>query len=121
MHMKVLIAEDDNLLLSILVRTLGNGGLEVRGARDGFEAEVEVKSWHPDVVLLDLLMPNEDGFGVLRKIRADDEVSKTRVIVLSNLSAPDTMAEVKKFGVTEYLLKSDVTPQDIVKMLKGDQ
>ncbi len=115
--MKVLIAEDDNLLLSILINALRHAGLEVRGARDGFEAELEVKSWHPDAVLLDLLMPNEDGFGVLRKIRADSETSNTRVIVLSNLSAPETLAEVKKFGVTEFLLKSDITPPEIAKLL----
>ena len=93
-------------------------GFEVRAAADGFAAEIEIKTWHPDVVLLDLLMPNEDGFAVLRNIRADSEVSKTFFIVLSNLSATETVAEVKKFGVPDYFIKANTNPAEIIHKLK---
>jgi len=85
---------------------------------DGFQAELETKTWHPDVVLLDLLMPNEDGFAYLRKIRSDSETNKTRVIVLSNLSGSDVLEQVKKYGVTEYIIKANSTPEKILEKIK---
>ncbi|MBM3261314.1 response regulator [Candidatus Kaiserbacteria bacterium] len=116
---KVLVAEDDTLLSKILVNTLIKAGFDTHAAMDGFEAEVEAKSWHPDVILLDLLMPNEDGFGVLRTIRSDTETFHTKVVVLSNLSGPEVMDQVKKFGVTEYLVKAQMSPEDVVSKLKS--
>lgn len=116
---KVLVAEDDSLLSKILVATLLKAGFDTHAAMDGLEAEAEAKLWHPDVLLLDLLMPNEDGFGVLRTIRADSETFHTKVIVLSNLSGPEVMDQVKKFGVTEYLVKADMSPEDVVTKLKA--
>lgn len=116
--LKILLAEDDALLSSILVTTLKHAGFDVHASADGFEAELEIKTWHPDLVLLDLMMPNEDGFGVLRNIRSDTETFKTHVIVLSNLSEAKTIDEVKKFGVNEYFIKANTTPSDLVKKLK---
>lgn len=116
---KVLLAEDDALLSTILVRTLNDAGFDTHGAGDGFATELEIKTWHPDVVLLDLLMPNKDGFAVLRDIRSDSEVFKTNFIILSNLSGPETMEQVKKFGVTDYFIKASMTPGEIVAKLKA--
>jgi two-component system, OmpR family, alkaline phosphatase synthesis response regulator PhoP len=118
MENKVLVAEDDTLLQTILVKNLKDASFDVHAVGDGFEAEVEVKSWKPDIVLLDLLMPTVDGFTVLKNIRANNETQKTHVIILSNLSADETIAVVKKLGVNEYFIKSHVMPQDIVAKLK---
>ena len=115
---KVLIAEDDTLLQSILIKSFVNAGFDAHGANDGFAAEVEIKAWHPEILILDLLMPNEDGFGVLRTIRSDSDTAKTEVIVLSNLSEAKTVAEVKKFGVSDYFVKASTTPSEIVAFVK---
>ena len=115
---KVLVAEDDQLLSSILLRTLQDEGFDAHAAADGFIAEVEIKSWHPDILLLDLLMPNEDGFAVLRMLHTESGNEKTRVVVLTNLSAPETREEVKKFGVDDYIVKASTTPREIVARLK---
>lgn len=116
---KVLVVEDDALLQSFLTNALSNAQFDVHAAGDGFEAEIEIKNWHPDVVLLDLLLPNEDGFAVLRKIRSDSETLHTHVIALSNLSGEETIELVKKFGVTEYYAKANITPKEIVEKLKA--
>ncbi len=116
---KVLVAEDDALLSSVLVKTLAQAGFDVHTATDGFAAELEIKSWHPDMVLLDLVMPDEDGISVLRKIRSDGETLKTKVIVLSNLSGPEVIEQVRKFGVTDYLVKAHISPDEIVAKLKA--
>ena len=115
---KILVVEDDQILSSLLMRSLENEHFEVRAAFDGIQGELEIRTWHPDLVLLDLLMPNKDGVGVLSDIRADPETMKTHVIVFSNVSGEDTIAKVKKFGVTEYFIKANTTPREIVAKVK---
>ena len=116
---KVLVAEDDAMLSTVLVRTLLAAGIDARVAIDGFQTVLETKSWHPDVILLDLVMPNKDGFAALREIRADSETGKTPIIVLSNLSGEDTIEQVKKYGITEYLIKAETDPQRIITKVKA--
>ena len=116
---KVLVVEDDQFLSSLLVVALNNEHLETHASYDGFEALIEVKSWHPDLVLLDLLMPNKDGIAVLADIRADSEAPKTKVIVFSNLGEADTIARVKKFGVTDYFIKANTNPHEVVAKIKS--
>ena len=116
---KILVAEDDALLSALLVRSLVAEGFETHAAYDGLETLLEIKSWHPDLVLLDLLMPNKDGLSVLADVRADSELSKTHVIVFSNLGDTDTIELVKKFGVSEYFIKANTTPHEIVAKVKS--
>lgn len=115
---KVLVAEDDEVLASLLVRALMNEHFDARAAYDGIQTELEIKTWFPDIVLLDLLMPNKDGFGVLADVRADSLTHKLPVIVFSNLGESETVARVKKFGVTEYFIKANTTPLEVIAKLK---
>ncbi|MBM3272053.1 response regulator [Candidatus Kaiserbacteria bacterium] len=116
---KVLVAEDDAMLSEVMVRTLLREGFDARAAHDGFEAMIEIRSWTPDVLLLDLIMPNKDGFAVLRDVRAGSDTKDLRVVVLSNLGGEDTIEQVKKFGVTDYITKAETTPSDIALKIKG--
>ncbi len=115
---KILVVEDDQILSTMLVRSLEAEHFEVHAADDGVQGVLEIRTWHPDLVLLDLLMPNKDGLGVLTDIRSDPETMKTHVIVFSNVSASETIAQVKKFGVTEYFIKANTTPREIVAKVK---
>jgi CheY-like chemotaxis protein len=116
---KVLVAEDDAFLSSLLLRDLIAEHFEVSAAYDGVQALETNKTWHPDLILLDLLMPNKDGFEVLSALRADPETSKTLVIALSNLSDPETIERVKKLGVSEYLIKANITPHEVAQKVRA--
>ena len=115
---KVLVAEDDEVLASLLVRSLTNEHFDAHAAYDGIQTELEIKTWYPDIVLLDLLMPNKDGFGVLSDVRADSQTLKLPIIVFSNLGESETIARVKKFGVTEYFIKANTTPREVIAKIK---
>ena len=116
---KVLVAEDDAFLSSLLVRGLVAEKFDARAAYDGVQAIEQTKSWHPELILLDILMPTKDGFEVLEELRADPDVAKTRIIVLSNLSEPQNMDRVEKLGVTDYMIKADTTPHEVVAKVKS--
>ena len=115
---KVLVAEDDSFLSSLLVRDLVAEHFEVSAAYDGVQAMEICKTWHPDLILLDLLMPNKDGFEVLSDLRSNPEIAKTPVIVLSNFSDSATIERVKKFDISDYLVKADTTPREVVAKAK---
>src|SRR5579872_5197008 len=104
---KVLVAEDDALLSSLLLKHLQKEGYETRAVYDGAAAIDEVKNWHPDVLLLDILMPIKNGWDVLTAIRADSTLSTTTaVVIISNLSATDDIEKAKAFGVEDFLVKA---------------
>ena len=117
---KVLVAEDDSLLASLLVEQLKREGYETRAAFDGLAAVDEVKSWHPDVLLLDILMPGKNGWEVLQAIRADGATSATPVVIIvSNLSAQDDVEKAKQMGVKDFLIKASTSLSEIVQKVKS--
>lgn len=116
----ILITEDEKSLRSVLHSKLINEGFDVIEAKDGEEGlEVSLKE-HPDLILLDLLMPKLDGMSMLRKLR-DNEWGKTvPVIILTNLSSND---EVRNKDITEleptyYFVKTDKSMEEIVDSIK---
>src|SRR5690349_14347720 len=84
---KILMVEDDSAMREIVVHKLQTNGFDVVEAEDGKQGLEKAQSERPDLILLDLMLPEIDGFGVLEKIRADSDqnFAKTPVIILSNL------------------------------------
>jgi len=113
---KVLVAEDDLAMREIIVHKLISHGFEVKEAEDGKKALELVPVFKPDILLLDLLMPELDGFGVLEALRKDKDttVAKTPVIVLSNLWSNQDMLKAKAFSVEAFLVKAYFTPDEIL-------
>ncbi len=117
---KILLAEDDSLLASLLLDQLKQEGLETRAAFDGLAAIDEVKKWHPDVLLLDILMPGKNGWEVLDAIRADATISSTPVVIIvSNLSTQEDMDKAQQYGVKYFLVKASTTLTEIVGKVKS--
>jgi len=110
MNKKVLVAEDDALLSSLLVKRLQEEGFDARAAFDGDAAIAQVKEWKPDLLLLDILMPNKNGYEVLEALRADEATKDTRVIVVSNLGTQEDIDKAKLLGVAEFITKAETTP-----------
>lgn len=112
----VLIAEDEPSLLSALTEKFSRGGFTVHQAKNGKKALSLALSKHPDIILLDLLMPVMDGMTMMRELRTQGTYGKSvPVIILTNIAPNDQIMR----GVVEdepafYLLKTDWTIDDVV-------
>ncbi len=115
---KILIVEDDAMLVEIYEKKFAKDGYEVITATSGSKAEKKIRSDKPDLVLLDLVLPEEDGFGVLERIKQDPSTKDTRVVVFSNLSQEEDKEKARKLGAEGFVTKSDFTPQEIVEEVK---
>lgn len=116
---KVLMVEDDALFLKMYQKKFAREGIELEVAQDGEAGLEKAKTVKPDVVVLDLMLPKLSGSEVLKAIRNTDEIKDLPVIIMTNLNASsDEVGEVLKMGVKEVLLKTDVTPAQIVEMVE---
>jgi two-component system alkaline phosphatase synthesis response regulator PhoP len=117
---KVLVVEDDVTMREIVVHKLGSAGLTVVEAGDGKEAIDVWTKERPDIVLLDLMLPELDGFKVLETMRKHHEsvVANTPVIVLSNLFSKEDMQRTKQLTVDDFLVKAYHTTEEILDRVK---
>jgi len=112
---KILIAEDEPQLRKMLVDKFSVSGFVVFGAEDGKVALGTALKEHPDLILLDILMPVMDGMEMLRALRKDPWGKDALVIFLSNLRDSERILEGVELSVHEYFVKSDWKLEDIVK------
>ncbi len=111
---KLLLAEDDNNLREIYQARLTAEGYDVIAAQNGEEALVLAKQNHPDLVISDVMMPRISGFEMLDILRNTDELKHTKVIMLTALGQADDRGRADNLGADKYLVKSQVTLEDIV-------
>jgi DNA-binding response OmpR family regulator len=104
--MKILLVEDDPFFQKFYTFKLRESGYEVVSALDGVQGVVAAKSEHPDLILLDLIMPNKDGFGVLTDLSADDALKHIPVLVFSTLSQKADVDKAMSLGARDYVNKS---------------
>ena len=115
---KVLVVEDEEILLTALKEELENGGYDVVGAVDGEDGLAKVKSSKPELVLLDLVMPKMDGMEMLRKLKEDSEIRDTPVVILTNLSDYERISEALSLGAMDYLVKANYKLEDLLEKVK---
>lgn len=119
MAKKILIIEDEIILLNLLQKKLAGRGYDVYTAHNGDVGIEKVKEIKPDLVLLDIVMPKKNGYEVLEEIKNDEELKKIPVIIISNSGQPVEIEKVKKLGAQDWLIKTDFDPQEIVdKVIK---
>ena len=106
-------------MIELLVRELIKEGFDASNAMTGKDALDKFRETKPDLILLDLLLPDQHGFEVLRQIRRDPEGQTTKVMVLSNLSEDRDKEEAKRLGVLEYLVKANNSLPEIVARVKA--
>lgn len=113
---KILIAEDDFYIRDIYTRIFTSSGFDTHIAVDGAEALDKIQNEGPfDIVLLDIVMPKMTGLEVLKKIRAmTSEVKDIPVYIISNLGQENIIEDTFKMGLNGYVIKSQVTPQQLV-------
>ncbi len=116
---KILIVEDDITMREIVVHKLSTNGFTVVEADDGKSAIETWKKEKPDLVLLDLMLPEMDGFQILEAVRkSGDDVSKTAVIVLSNLFSKEDIKKAKDLGIDDFMVKAYYTTEEILTRVK---
>jgi DNA-binding response OmpR family regulator len=117
----IIIMEDDTAMAEISTHKLETNGFVVRHAQDGKQGLQLIAEQVPDLVLLDLMMPEMDGFQVLESIRKnpDKKVSELPVIVLSNLWSNSDILRVKNLKADDYLVKAYFTPEEILGKIQG--
>ena len=118
MNKKILLVEDEAALTQVLCEKFVTSGFKVLKAHDGKQGlEVALKH-HPDLILLDIIMPVMDGMTMLQKLKQDAWGKKVKVIVLTNLSDNSKIDQFLKEGVYSYLIKSDWKLDEIVAKVK---
>ncbi|MEK9179825.1 MAG: response regulator [Patescibacteria group bacterium] len=117
---KVLIIEDEVPLLKALTEKLEREGFSVLGAENGAKGLETARREKPDVVLLDLVMPEMTGLDVLKGIRSEGEWGKEApVVILTNLSAHERLLnQLAEHNPTDFLIKGEVKLEEVVQRVK---
>lgn len=115
---KVLIVDDEKILLDLLSSKIGRKGFAVVEACDGEEGLQKALSEHPDIILLDIVMPKMDGITVLKKLRQDSWGKNVPVIILTNLNTAESVEDSVANGAYDYLVKIDYTLDDLVGIVE---
>ena len=112
---KILVVEDDQFLSNAYKLKLTKSGFETVVASDGNEALEVLKEFKPDMILLDLIMPNLDGFSTLKALKDNSEYKDIPVIVASNLGQKEDIEKAKELGANDFVIKSKVSIEKIVQ------
>ena len=116
---KILIIEDEASMTKALKDKLSHEGYEVISSKDGEDGLNKALEEHPDLILLDIIMPKMDGLTVLKKLREDEWGKNAEVIILTNLSDNEEISRAISDGKGEYLIKTDWKMEDIVNKVKS--
>jgi excisionase family DNA binding protein len=97
---RIMVVDDDRIVLETIVQALEEDeyGYELISASDGFEAGVQLSHFKPDLVILDIMMPDINGYEVCKKIKSNPETKNTKIIVLSGYLDEESFREMKEYG-----------------------
>lgn len=116
---KILLVDDDPLLVRMYQTKFELDGNVVEYASNGEECLTKAKSFGPDLILLDIMMPVMDGLTALSKLKKDSSTKNIPVIMLTNVSVSDTdTAKGLEIGAVAYLVKASYTPKEVVQKVK---
>jgi DNA-binding response OmpR family regulator len=115
---KVLLVEDDEMLHTMYTQKFTKEGYEVASAYNGAEGVAAAETSKPDVILLDIIMPKMDGFVALKKLKKNDMTKAIPVILLTNLGQEEDIRKGRELGATDYFIKANHTPQEVVDKVK---
>lgn len=116
---KIIIVEDEEVLLQLLKNKLEGAGFSVGVARDGATGLELIKNGHPDLVLLDMMLPGMDGFGVLEKMKQEGLLPATPVLIISNSGQPIETERALELGVRDFLVKVNFDPKEVLMRVEA--
>ena len=115
---KIAIIEDDGVIRQMYRMKFEGEGFEVEVAENGRDGVALVQHMKPDIILLDMHMPEMDGSTALTKIRAEKWGKDIPVIVLTNLGEEESPKSLRALGISGYIVKADFTPRQVVARVK---
>ncbi|MFH0819375.1 MAG: response regulator [Patescibacteria group bacterium] len=115
---KILLVEDDEMLHGMYTQKFGKEGYEVISAYNGVEGVEKSTTEMPEIILLDIIMPKMDGFVALKKIKDNPATKNIPVVMLTNLGQEEDVKKGKELGATDYFIKANHTPAEIVAKVK---
>ena len=115
---KILIIDDDENLTSVLTDKLNMSGFEAYSSNDGASGLTKAIETKPDLILLDVIMPNMSGWEMLEKLRVDAWGENVKVIMLTALDKPESVAHAMEEGSTVFIVKTNYTLDQIVDKVK---
>lgn len=122
---KIVLVEDDPLLIDIYSTKFKESGFEVAVCDQGDAAPAFVAKEKPDLVVLDIVLPQQDGWDILKTVKSNPKTKDVRVIILSNLGQKEEIEKGMALGAAGYLIKAHHTPSEVVreinKILAGSQ
>jgi DNA-binding response OmpR family regulator len=116
---KIAIIEDDPTISQMYRMKFEADGFDVRMAGNGKIGVDLVKSFKPDIILLDIQMPEMDGAAALKLIREHKDSKDTPVIILTNLGEEEAPSEMRSLGISSYIVKANNTPRQVVAHVKN--
>lgn len=115
---KILVVEDDRFVLGLLSGALAKKGFEVIQAASGDQGLNSALKEHPDLILLDIVLPQMDGITMLKKLRLDEWGKDVPVIILTNFSNVEQVSEALESGVRDYIVKADWKLEELIKRVE---
>lgn len=116
----ILVVEDDRFIGEMYVRSLKREGYEVDWVITGTDGYNAATSKQYDLMMLDIMLPEEQGTGVLTRLRGgNDQIPQTRIIVLTNFDQDDESRLAMQQKADGYLIKADITPKKLIEIIKG--
>ena len=115
---KILIIEDDRYISKMYQLKLSLEGYEVQVGENGRQGVDKVKEFMPDIILCDILMPELDGFEVIKIVKSDEATKSIPILIMSNLGQEDHIQKGMSLGAIGYIVKSQYTPSKVVETIK---
>ena len=116
---KVLLVEDDKMIIDMYTLKFTQEGYDVVQAENGKDGLDLAKTSNPDIILLDIILPQMDGFTVLKELKADANLKDTPVVLLTNLGQDGDVKKGLELGANDYLIKANYTPSQVVDKVKS--
>ena len=116
---KIAIVEDDLAIAQMYRIKFEAEGFEVEVAENGKYGLALCETMKPDIVLLDLMMPEVSGEEMLKQMRAADWGKNMKVIILTNVGEQEAPATLKTLNVTDFIVKADMTPRQVAELVKS--
>lgn len=116
---KVLIIEDDEMLVNMYAAKFEADGFIVEKALNGRKGIEIAKEVNPDIILLDIMMPEVDGFTVLKELKSEtSDIKDKPIVMLTNLGQDEDIEKGTQLGACDYLVKANLTPSQVVTKIK---
>ncbi len=118
MTKKIAIIEDDEAISQMYGFKFKAEGFEVESAENGIKGLELIEKMKPDIILLDIMMPEMNGDEMLAKMRKTNWGKKIKVVVLTNLGEEEIPKSVKHLGVLDIIVKAQYTPTQVIELVK---